>query len=126
MDCQPPLADTDVVRITKSAWGYEISGKNWAGRKARASTDREELLELSHDPNALCLLQLLRVSHPTPDTPFAIDQEKTADLLGWGWKTVKARISTLKQAGRLKCIHYGKGRGDPHLYLLRLPPKQGG
>ena len=37
MDCEPPLRDAEVVRITNSAWGYEVSGNNWVGRKARIS-----------------------------------------------------------------------------------------
>jgi Primase C terminal 1 (PriCT-1) len=122
MNCEPPLADTQVIKVTKSAWGIEISGKNWAGRKARASTDREEILELSHDPHAALLLNLLRVSHPTLGTPFAIDQVKTAELLGWSRPTIKARISTLMRAGRLERIHKGTGMGNPHLYLLLSRP----
>ena len=125
MDCEPSLPDADVVRIAKSVWGYEISGKNWIGRKARASTDRDEILELSRDPHAALLLNLLRVSHPAPDTPFAIDQVRTAELLGWHRETIQTRIRVLMQAGRLKRIHSGRGKGDPHLYLLLLSGERG-
>jgi hypothetical protein len=80
MDFDTPLPDTEVVRATNSAWQYEATGNNWVGRKARASTDRNEILAMSHDPHAAILLMLLRVSHPpTVEAPFAIDQVKTAE-----------------------------------------------
>ena len=116
MDCNPPMADAEVVRIAKSAWGYAIGGRNWVGRKARASTDRDEILALSHDPAAALLLNLLRVSHPEIDDRFAIDQVETAKLLGWDRGTLRSRIQALIAARRLIRVHHGKGKGDPHLY----------
>ena len=82
-NCNPPLPDGEVTAISRSVWGYEISGNNWVGRHARASTDREEILSLSSDPSAALLLMLLRVSHPKLGDRFAIDQVKTAELLNW-------------------------------------------
>jgi hypothetical protein len=107
------------VKIAKSAWGYEITGKNGAGSNARASTDREEILALSHDPYAAHLLHLLRVAHPMRDNRFAIDQVKTAKLLGWARNTLKGCIAALIEAKKLAKLHHGKGLGDPHLYKLR-------
>jgi hypothetical protein len=118
MDCIPMMTDAEVLRISTSAWSYETSGENWVGRKARASTDRDEILSLSHDPGAAVLLLLLRVSHPIVDAPFAIDQVKTASMLSWSRENLRARISTLLKANRLTHVHYGKGTGDPHLYRL--------
>src|SRR6185436_11057837 len=92
--CAPPLSDTQVIEKATSAWRYQISGNNWVGRRARASTDRDEILALSRDPGAAMLLNLLRVSHVDPDQPFAIDQVKTADLLGWHRSTLTTRIHT--------------------------------
>jgi hypothetical protein len=121
MDCDTPLPDSEVVKITKSAWGYKISGRNWVGRKARASTDREEILSLSRYPGTLDLISLLRVSHPVLDDRFAIDQIKTARLLGWDRKALRKRITALVSLGHLTKLHHGKGIGDPHLYRLRKP-----
>ena len=61
-DCIPPLEDASVLNTVKKVWEYEITGNNWVGRRARASTDREEILVLSRDPYAAHLLNLLRVS----------------------------------------------------------------
>jgi hypothetical protein len=120
MDFDTPLTDTEVVKVTNSAWQYEASGNNWVGRKARASTDRDEILSMSHDPHAAMLLMLLRVSHPPiVEAPFAIDQVKTAELLGWSRGTLQARISALLQSNHLKRVHYGRGKGDPHLQQPR-------
>ena len=122
MDCIPPMEDASVLNTAKKVWQYETTGNNWVGRKARASTDREEILFLSRDPHAAHLLNLLRVSHPKHDDRFAIDQIKTAELLGWDRGTVAGRIRTLINANRLERVHYGKGKGDPHLYKLKRGP----
>jgi hypothetical protein len=119
LDCLPPIPDAEVVKAASSAWHYEITGRNWVGGKARASTDRDEILALSHDPYAAHLLNLLRVSHPIPNAVFAIDQIKTAALLGWHRETIQTRICTLIQLRLLKRIHQGKGKGDPHQYRLK-------
>jgi hypothetical protein len=120
MDCSPPQDDASLQATTKKVWEYQVTGNNWVGRKSRASTDRDELLALSHDPQALNLLLLLRISHPPigADEPFAIDQVKTAALLHWSRETVRTRITTLMRDGYLKRVHNGKGKGDPHLYRL--------
>jgi hypothetical protein len=124
MGCTPQLSDAEVVSITKSVWGYEIAGNNWVGRKARASTDREELLSLSQFPPAINLLMLLRVSHPKPGDCFAIDQTKTAELLRWERNTIRTAIRFLLKEGHLERIYWGgKGKGDPHLYQLRRPDR---
>jgi hypothetical protein len=118
MDCAPPMSDTQVVQKAKQAWKYETAGNNWVGRKARASTDRDEILALSHDPHAAMLLNLLRVSHPMPDDRFAIDQIKTARMLRWSRETLRSRIDSLIGCRRLTKVHRGLGKGDPHLYRL--------
>jgi hypothetical protein len=106
------------VSKAKQAWGYEVAGNNWVGRKARASTDRDEILALSHAPAAAMLLNLLRVSHPKPGARFAIDQVQTARLLGWSREKLRSAIDVLLDAGRLDRVRLG-ARGDPHLYQLR-------
>jgi Primase C terminal 1 (PriCT-1)/Bifunctional DNA primase/polymerase, N-terminal len=118
MEFMEPLPDAEFIKTAKSAWRYEVTGRNWAGRKARASTDREEILAMSHDPAAAMLLMLLRVSHPLPDDRFAIDQIKTAELLCWDRKTLRTKIESLIACRRLKRVHVGRGKHDPHLYVL--------
>jgi hypothetical protein len=117
MSCVPPLHDAQVVNKAKQAWSYEISGNNWVGRKARASTDREEILALSHSPSAAMLLNLLRVSHPTPGAEFAVDQVQTAKLLGWSREALRSAIDVLLDARRLNRVRRG-GRGVAHTYQL--------
>jgi hypothetical protein len=125
MEFMEPLPDVEIVKTATSAWRYQVTGRNWAGRKARASTDREEILAMSRDPAAAMLLMLLRVSHPLPDDRFAVDQIKTAKLLSWDRKTVHAKIESLIACGRLKRIHFGSGKNDPHLYVLCWPATVG-
>ncbi len=120
MECTPPLSDNEVVGICRSVWGYEIAGNNWVGRKARASTDREEILSLSAFPPGPILLMLLRVSHPKLGETFAIDQGKTAELLGWDRSSVRTAIKFLMHTKHLERVYWGgRGKGDPHLYQLK-------
>jgi hypothetical protein len=118
MDCEPPIADNQVAKIARSAWRYETTGNNWVGRKARASTDREEILAFRHDPAAAMLLNLLRVSHPGVGDRFAIDQVATSNLLAWDRERLRGRIKVLIEAKHLTMVHRGRGKGDPHLYEL--------
>ena len=114
MGCTPQLSDAEVVSITKSVWGYEIAGNNWVGRKARASTDREELLSLSRFPPGAHLLMLLRVSHPKLGDCFAIDQTKTAELLQWERNTIRTAIRFLLKDRPFRARLLGrKGQGRP-------------
>lgn len=119
--CTPPLDDAQVIGKARSAWKYETTGNNWVGRKARASTDRDELLAFAHDPEAHMVLKLLECSHPRPGTIFAIDQIKTAKLFAWDRKRVRGRLETLISMKWLKRVHQGRGIGDPHLYVLLRP-----
>jgi hypothetical protein len=118
MEFMEPLPDVEIIKTVNSAWTYQVTGRNWAGRKARASTDREEILAMSRDPAAAMLLMLLRVSHPLPDDRFAVDQIKTAKLLSWDRKTLRTKIDSLIACRRLKRVHFGSGKYDPHLYVL--------
>lgn len=97
-----------------------MDGHNWVGRRARASTDREELLSFRHTPGAHMLLQLARVSHPTPDKVFALDQTKVAEILGWSRNTLRDRIQDLIDAGFLELVRKGTGPGRPSLYRIKV------
>ena len=33
-DCDPPLSDMELTRLVDSVWGYETTGRNWAGKEA--------------------------------------------------------------------------------------------
>jgi hypothetical protein len=118
MEFMEQLPDIEIIKTAKSAWAYQITGRNWVGRKARASTDREEILAMSHDPAAAMLLMLLRASHPMPDDRFAVDQIQTAKLLSWDRKTLRTKIDSLIACRRLTRVHFGRGKHDPHLYVL--------
>jgi hypothetical protein len=123
MDCDPPMDDAEVVKTANSAWAYQVQDRNWIGRQARASTDRGEILRYSTDPDALMLVQLLRISHPRPGKRFAIDQVDTAALLKWDRGRLRKRIDSAIAMKDLRRVHYGTGKGDPHLYEL---PDRGG
>jgi hypothetical protein len=118
MECIPTMSDAEVVKTAKSVWRYETTGTNWVGRKARASMDRDEILAFSRDPDAALLLNLLKVSHPGIGDRFAIDQVKTAKLFEWDRGRLRGRIKTLMEMQRVRNVHRGRGKGEPHLYEL--------
>jgi hypothetical protein len=117
MDCNPPLPDSEVIEAAKSAWGYEVEGKNWVGRRARATTDKEELDLLKKTPYGFMLLMRLRISHPMPDAQFAIDQIKAAEGLCCSRETLRNAIRALMDANKLKMVHKQRNR-EPHQYIL--------
>ena len=118
MDCIPPLSQGSVTATAKKVWEYQVTGRNWSGRKAKTSTNREELMAFRGDPYALYLLQFLRVSHAKRVEPFAICHEAVSKSLGWNRRTVAGRIRSLIETGHVELIHKGSGKGDPHRYRL--------
>jgi len=120
MSYAPPMSDAQVVKIAARVWELEVGGRNWVGRKARAATDRDEILALAHNPYAAHLLDLLRVSHTIPGDIFAVDQIKTGKLLGWTRGRVRSAINALLRADKLEMTYKGgHGAHDAHRYRFR-------
>jgi hypothetical protein len=64
MDCMPPLAEAEVVRIAVSAWSYQQEGKNLVGRGHAIVTAHTVIDELMHEsPDAFLLLMVLKRHH---------------------------------------------------------------
>src|SRR5207244_539347 len=61
--CAPRLPDTEVVRLVRSAWRYQVEGRNLVGGKVvLASFNEIEDLASAH-PDAFALLMMLRRFH---------------------------------------------------------------
>jgi len=114
----PPLDVEEVCRIVKSAWQYQVSGKNISGSN-KMIIDLN-ILNLSDEPTALTLLLNLVRNHGARKKPFAIDQEQVRKLLGWGNKRrVANSIKILIERGLIQYVGKGGNTGRAHQYTLK-------
>ena len=116
--CEPPLADTEVVKIAQSAWRYQTEGRNWVGSEARAQITASELDALSAD--AAFLLMKYRVAHGCREEDFAV-ANAMAGTLGWTLPRFHKANHELREKRFMKLTHEGgKGpRDPPRARLLR-------
>ena len=116
-----PLAMNEVARLATSAWGYETTGRNWIGGRARVQLETamvERLSMAQNGPDALLLLARLQTAHGARQSrgePFAISPKAmSADrIIGlWGPRRYREARQTLVELGFLRQIH--KGGHSPH------------
>lgn len=112
-----PLPAEEVLKVIASAWGYHVEGRNWVGGEGRASVAREEILAFPGN-HTLRLWLLLKQSHSGRDKPFAISQTKVGAMLGIRQQHMHRHIGELIDTGYIQRVHQGKGKGDPHQYVL--------
>ena len=105
---KPKLECDEVRRTVESAWGYEIEGKNWFGKQARAVFNRAEIFKLAAEKSggsAMVLLGLLRMSHGSKRVPFAIARVamvRAGSLPGWTEYRIRVARDVLLKLGYLR------------------------
>jgi hypothetical protein len=120
------LDESEVTKIAKSAWGYQVRGENWVGHEARAIIQASEIDLVARARNggdALLVYVRLRTANGARDArgePFAISPRLMADARTFGRMSadrIRAARKTLLSAGLLRRVHEG-GRGphDPALF----------
>jgi len=98
----PPLDIDEVCRIVKSAWQYQVSGKNLTGRNV-ILIENEIFEKLAGQPDAFYLMTFLKKNHAGLRETFFIDQEKVCQLVGIkNRKTIRKAIHALLNAGLIK------------------------
>jgi hypothetical protein len=108
----PPLDDTEVIKLTSQAWGYEIRGENRRGR-----CDAVHLA--TSDPYAFALLRLLREWHWDPAT-FILAAPQTAKKIEWPIAKFRDARRILDEGGYIHCVSRGgRGNHDPAVYSWR-------
>lgn len=115
--CVPPLATDEICRVVKSAWGYQIEGRNLVATKGVVAS-QTEVRELGHcSPHALALLLVLRSIHRKGQR-FAL-AKATAAGLGWTIPRFRKARAELERRALIRRLHAG-GRGphDPPMYEL--------
>ena len=123
-DFEPPLSDGEVKKTAASAWGYEISGRNFAGRGQHVFTKINEIEEFRYaryGSDACLLLLLLRARHFDTST-FALAPTAMAatDVIGgWSHHRYRNARSLLLKLGLLEVVHQGgRGKHDPKQFRL--------
>jgi len=92
-----PLPRTEVARVVKSAWGYQVRGENWTGKEGRVTATKSEVVRLAQNPDALALLFVLRGCHAGGGRgeTFAVSPKamwKSALISTWSPKKYSAAI----------------------------------
>jgi hypothetical protein len=122
-ECEPPLDWNEVLKIARSAWDYESSGRNWVGREARVHATKAELDRLSPHSDALALFLNLRHAHRGRREAFCASPKAMAQAeVVNGWRhphRYRKAIQLLLDLGFLVRIRTGgRGARDPSLYAL--------
>lgn len=111
-----PMSDAEIVKTARSAWHYEIQGRNLFGRGGAAILSHEVLDNLAaRDPEAFALYCILLRHHGCGDE-FAL-AKAMADALGWPLRRFKRARERLVTYGAITCVKPGgRGPGDPPRY----------
>lgn len=123
---RPPLPAAEVERTVQSVWGFRGTV---GSRPERAEIvplcEPGELDALSENPEALCLLLVLRRTHGARRALFAVSPKamaKAGIISGWGPKRYAAACRWLVEHGFLRVEREGgKGPGDVRLFTLVSP-----
>ena len=113
-----PLPDAEIERAAKSAWKYEISGRNQFGRGGTAILDHSSIDALTTDADALALYVVL-CRHHAPGSEFILANAMASETFRWTLRRFKAAVRRLVKERLLICLHPGgRGAGDPPRYRL--------
>lgn len=117
--CSPPLDHAEVLGAVRSAWRYQIEGRNWVGEEPRVSVKPSEIPLLHGNADAVMVLCLLR-SYQGQRDKFAISVKALARsewLPRWSPNRIRKARAALIEAGFLTLHHEGGSRpGDASLY----------
>jgi hypothetical protein len=113
--CFPPLDGNEVARVVRSAWRYQIEGRNFVGSKHVSAVSNEINTLANSAPDAFALLMILRSNHQNR-AEFALGKAMAAKL-GWTIPRFKKARTKLETVGKIRRLHPGgKGPNDPPLY----------
>jgi hypothetical protein len=120
-DLPEPLPDQEAAGCARSAWNYEVKGKNMIGSGGCAQFDQDELRSIGTDGDLMLFLAHLRANHACRQEPFVV-ANALAKRIGWSIPYIRKLRGAAEARGFIECIHPGgKGPHDPPLY--RWPSK---
>lgn len=115
-----PLTPDEVERAARSAWRYEVTGRNLVGR-TRPSVTPDDLARerLKGEPGAFFMWHELKAFHSNRDN-FAIAPEAWAPSLGMSWKAVARGRDVLLARGLIEeVVAPSRGKHRAGRYRLR-------
>lgn len=125
---QPPLTDTEVIKIATSVWKYKVEGKLTVGCAPHVRLDVADLDGFDDRPDALLLLAKLKAHHEGIRETFALVDKalvKSGFIKGWGRNRYREVIRWLVKEGHLVEVYKGGScRGDCSAY--RFPRRSKG
>ena len=116
----PPLSDAEVVKIARSAWGYEDRGENWFGAGQRVVTTHAEVDGLMQtQPDAFLLLMLARRHHWGREFVLANAMAKRMPGDGWSRKRLAAARRYLEEHGEIEMVSPACRQLGPAIYQFK-------
>jgi hypothetical protein len=109
----PPLADDEVVKAAKSAWGYTQRGDNWFGRHGVFFGTEEVNRLITSDQDQFVLLAFLRANNG-PNSKFMV-ANGLAQKLRWPVKRLRASRRGL-EGTYLKMVRRPSAANGPARY----------
>jgi hypothetical protein len=121
-----PLDPAELAKLVHSAWGYEVNGENWIGRR-RGRRPPSAVLDvaLAKDPDAGLLLRVVRhrfgaldkKGAPFPVSPKAMAKHRVIPEWGASDRRYRSARAMLLQLGLLVIVHQGgRWKGDASLF----------
>jgi hypothetical protein len=99
--CNPPMSDAEVIKTARSAWRYQVGGRNRVGQHG-AWFPTAEVDRMIQHPDALILLMFLR-AHEGPWATFMV-ANGLADTFRWTRKRLAAARDGLLALGYVKRV----------------------
>jgi hypothetical protein len=110
---EPPMEDTEVMKVATNAWGYEQRGENRFGKHGAWFPLDEVKRMIEGNQDAALLLMFLRANQG-PDTTFMC-ANGLADTFGWHRIRLANARRSLIEMGYLKVLRQA-GQHNPALY----------
>jgi bifunctional DNA primase/polymerase-like protein/primase-like protein len=115
------FTDGEIVKTARSAWGYQATGRNWAGKASRSKSYTAATVERLN-PDAFYMLAVLKLAHQGKRETFALmpdAMEKADTIPGWSRHRYRACRNRLVDAGDLVMIKEGgNGKNTPALFAF--------
>ena len=127
-ECEPPLADAEVLGTCKSAWNYTIANRNFAssGGNVVVSRGRVETLCRVDPGNPIALALKLELEHAERvrrGETFALASRSMVDadtLPGWTRANIRTATNKALLFGLIECVERDRGRARYTLPGLKL------
>lgn len=122
VNCDPPLADAEIVTVATSAWNYTLDGRNWVDEAGHVYLSAVELDHLSPHPEALVLWTRIKQLHGKLRSTIALAPKAMAGkkvIARWSAQRYRRAIGTLCQLGAIRRRTRGGARvGDAAQYEI--------